>query len=149
MPRIGQWEALWECCSKFKLCIPRGLSGRQQRISLLYNPAGLLLNLEINKNPSCILLHKNKYWYVNPIDDWVVESSQDEVVNNNINTDSLDSWDNNDVKIGRVGVVIAMYENKEKVFLFHVEAENTIYKDIFSIIDDRKLKYSAKYINRS
>ena len=103
-----------------------------------------MLNLEINKNSSCILLHKNKYWYVNPIDDWVVESSQDEVVNNNINTDSLDSWDNNDVKIGRVGVVIAMYETKEKV-----EAENTIDKDNFSIIDDGKLKYLAKYRDRS
>ena len=69
-----------------------------------------------------------------------MESSQDEVVNNNINTDSLDSWDNNDVKIGRVGVVIAMYETKEKV-----EAENTIDKEIFSIIDVGKLKYSAKH----
>ena len=113
------------------------------KISLLFNPARLLLNLEINKNPSCILQHINKYCYANTSDN-SVESNQDEVVNNNINTDSLDSWDNNDVKIGRVGVVIAMYETKEKV-----EAENTIDKDIFSIIDDGKLKYSAKYRDRS
>ena len=42
-----------------------------------------------------------------------------------------------------------MYETKEKDFLFHVEAENTIDKDIFSIIDDGKLKDSAKYRDRS
>ena len=34
-----------------------------------------------------------------------------------------------------------MYETKEKVFLFHVETDNTIDKIIFCIIDDEKLKY--------
>ena len=61
--------------------------------------------------------------------DGLVENSQDEKVNNNINTD---------VKIDKVGVEIAVYETKEKVFLFHVKAENTVDKDIFSIFDDAK-----------
>ena len=60
------------------------------RISPFYNSAGLLLNLEINKNPHCILLKSDKYWYVNSSDN-SVESSQDEVVNDNIDTDVLES----------------------------------------------------------
>ena len=115
------------------------------RISPMYNPPRLLSNSEINKNPSCIVLYSNKYWYVNPSDN-SVESSRDKSDNNNINTDLLEY--NNDVKIGKVRVVIAMYETKE-ILLSQVEAENTIDKEIFSIIDVGKLKYSAKHSIRS
>ena len=50
LPPIGQSEALRECCSKFKLCIPLGFNGRQQRISLLYKLAGLSLNSEVSRS---------------------------------------------------------------------------------------------------